>query len=192
MINDPYLFFAEVSLDISRRQFQAAIDKLTLCGEHFTDSYLFHLLYAKALRGLNNFSLASDYLRKCCAIAPANQVAWMELVELQASGNTETQGISQSSVFDSVTDELEQLTAALMNFEPVKTSENADPTPILEQKQPFSDDTTIAVPTESLANLFTAQGAFKKAIKIYTILIQLKPHNAEHYQQEIDSLLDRL
>ena len=192
MINDPYLFFAEVSLDISRRQFEAAIDKLTLSGEHFADSYLFHLLYAKALRGLNNFSLASDHLRTCCAIAPANQVAWMELVELQASGNNEAHGMSPSCVFDSVTDELEQLTAALMNFEPVKTSENSDPTPILEQKQPFSDDTTIAVPTESLANLFTAQGAFKKAIKIYTILIQLKPQHAAHYQQEIDSLLDRL
>ena len=79
-----------------------------------------------------------------------------------------------------------------MKFEPVKTSENADPTSILEQKQPFSDDTAIAVPTESLANLFTAQGAYKKAIKIYTLLIQLKPENADLYQGEIDSLLERL
>ena len=84
------------------------------------------------------------------------------------------------------------LTAALMKFEPARTTENADPTPILEQKQPFSDDAAIAVPTESLAVLFTSQGAYKKAIKIYTILIQLKPHNAEHYKHEIDLLLERL
>jgi DNA-binding SARP family transcriptional activator len=70
--------------------------------------------------------------------------------------------------------------------------ETSDPTSIVEQKKPFSDDTAIAVPTETLANLFTAQGAYKKAIKIYTHLIQLKPQNAEQYQEKIDSLLDRL
>ena len=94
--------------------------------------------------------------------------------------------------FIDLADELEKLTAALMKFEPAKTTENADPTSIIEQRQPFSDDTTIAVPTESLANLFTEQGAYKKAIKIYTHLIQLKPQNAELYQHEIDSLLEQL
>ena len=79
-----------------------------------------------------------------------------------------------------------------MKFNPVQTTENSDPTSIHEQKLPFSDDTAIAVPTESLACLFTAQGAYKKAIKIYTVLIQLKPNNAEHYKKEIDSLLNRL
>lgn len=191
MINEPYLFFAEVSLDISRGEFQSGIEKLEPFSDQFADSYLFHLLYAKALKGLKYNTLASEYFRKCCTIAPANQIAWQELVELQASGEGDTAS-ARSPLFDPVTDELEKLTAALMNFEPVKTSENADPTSIFEQKQPFSDDTTIAVPTESLAHLFTAQGAYKKAIKIYTILIQLKPQNADTYQQEIEALLDQL
>ena len=191
MISEPYLFFAEVSLDLSRGRFQSGIDKLDPCSEQFADSYLFHLLYAKALKGLRQNTLAGEYFRKCCAIAPANQVAWQELIVLQASTDIE-EVINPSPVFDPVTDELEQLTAALMKFEPTKTTENADPTSILEQKMPFSDDIIIAVPTESLANLFTAQGAYKKAIKIYTHLIQLKPQNAELYQQEIDSLLEQL
>ncbi len=191
MISEPYLFFAEVSLDISRGKFQSGIDKLEPFSGQFADSYLFHLLYAKALKGLRYNTLASEYFRKCCAIAPANQIAWQELIALQASAERDETG-ALPPMFDPVMDELEKLTAALMKFEPVKTSENADPTSILEQKKPFSDDTTIAVPTESLANLFTAQGAYKKAIKIYTHLIQLKPQNAELYQQEIDALLDLL
>jgi tetratricopeptide (TPR) repeat protein len=191
MISEPYLFFAEVSLDLSRGKFQSGIDKLEPFSDQFSDSYLFHFLYAKALKGLRRYTLAGQYFQKCCTIAPANQVARQELVELQSSVNSE-EAIDLSSVFDPITDELERLSAALMKFEPVKTSENADPTSILEQKQPFSDDTTIAVPTESLANLFTAQGAYKKAIKIYTLLIQLKPQNAELYQQEIESLLELL
>ena len=191
MISEPYLFFAEVSLDLSRGRFQSGIDKLDPYSGLFADSYLFHLLYAKALKGLRRNTLAGEYLRKCCTIAPANQIAWQELIELQASaGNEEL--VAQPPLFDPVTDELEKLTAALMKFEPAKTTENADPTSIIEQRQPFSDDTTIAVPTESLANLFTEQGAYKKAIKIYTHLIQLKPQNAELYQNEIDSLLEQL
>ena len=191
MISEPYLFFAEVSLDLSRGKFQSGIDKLEPVSDQFSESYLFHFLYAKALKGLRRNALASKYFQKCCSLAPANQVARQELVGLENSVNSEEQ-VELSVVFDPVTDELEKLTAALMKFEPVKTSENADPTSILEQKQPFSDDTTIAVPTESLANLFTAQGAYKKAIKIYTHLIQLKPQNAVLYQQEIDSLLELL
>lgn len=191
MINNPHHFFAEVSLDLSRREFQAGIEKLESCTEQFTSSYLFHLLYAKALIGLRRTALASDYLRKCCAIAPANQVAWRELAFIQVAAIEEEPGVVAIQ-FDPVMDELEQLSAALMNFEPMTTSETSDPTSIVEQKKPFSDDTAIAVPTETLANLFTAQGAYKKAIKIYTHLIQLKPQNAEQYQEKIDSLLDLL
>jgi tetratricopeptide (TPR) repeat protein len=191
MISEPYLFFAEVSLDLSRGKFQSGIDKLEPFSDQFLDSYLFHFLYAKALKGLQRNTLASKYFQKCCAIAPANQIARQELAELQASVSSQEQ-VDLPAEFDAVTDELEKLSAALMKFEPAITSENSDPTSILEQKQPFSDDTTIAVPTESLANLFTAQGAYKKAIKIYTLLIQLKPQNAECYQQEIDALLELL
>jgi len=188
---NPHLFFTEVSLDISRKEFQSGINKLDSCCNLFSNSYLFHLLYAKALLGLNRRALAGEYLQKCCTIAPANQVAWKKLADLQASLYEEEPDVADAT-FDPVIDELEQLSAALMNFEPLKTSENADPTSIIEQKQPFSDDTAIAVPTETLANLFTSQGAYKKAIKIYTHLIQLKPQNAEQYQVEIDLLLDRL
>jgi len=191
MISEPYLFFAEVSLDISRGRYKSGIDKLAPFSEQFSDSYLFHLLYAKAHNGLRQNTLAEEYFRKCCAIAPANQVAWQELIKLQASGSKEKE-ILPLAVFDPVIDELEKLTAALMNFEPAITTENADPTSIVEQKLPFSDDITIAVPTETLASLFSSQGAYKKAIKIYTHLIKLKPHNAEHYQQEIDLLLEKL
>ncbi len=191
MITNPHLFFAEVSLDISRREFQSGIEKLEIYADHFTSSYLFHLLYAKALLGLNRSALAGASLRKCCSIAPANQLAWRELASIQVSGNNDEPCIG-AVLFDPVMDELEQLSAALMNFEPMKTAETADPTSIVEQKKPFSDDTAIAVPTETLATLFSAQGAYKKAIKIYTHLIQLKPQNAAHYQEEINVLLDRL
>jgi tetratricopeptide (TPR) repeat protein len=191
MISKPHLFFAEVSLDLSRGKFQSGLDKLMTYSEYFHDSYLFHLLCANAFKGLKKHALAGEYFRKCCAIAPANQVAWKELFDLQASGEGEEHG-TPASVFDPISDELEKLTAALMHFSPVQTTENSDPTSILEQKQPFSDDTAIAVPTESLASLFTAQGAYKKAIKIYTLLIHLKPQNAEHYQNEIDTLLNLL
>ena len=187
----PYLFFAEVSLDISRREFQSGFEKLEPFSDLFSESYLFNLLSAKALLGLKRETLAATYLKKCCAIAPANQVAWDDLAGIQASPQGEEKSVA-SLYYDPVMDELEQLSAALMNFEPMKTLETADPTSIVEQKKPFSDDTAIAVPTETLANLFTAKGAFKKAIKIYTHLIQLKPQNAAAYQEEIDSLLDRL
>ena len=191
MISKPHLFFAEVSLDLSRGEFQSGLDKLMLFSDYFPDSYLFHLLCAKAFQGLDKHSLAGEFLRKCCTIAPANQVAWKELLDLQASGKGDEHS-TPLPLFDPISDELEQLTAALMQFSPVQTTENSDPTSLLEQKQPFSDDTTIAVPTESLASLFTAQGAYKKAIKIYTLLIQLKPQNADHYQKEIDTLLNLL
>jgi len=191
MIVQPHLLFAEVSLDLSRSAFQSGMEKLEPFAAEFAHSYLFHLLYAKALIGLNRTNLARHALRTCCAIAPANQVAWRELAAIQASADDEEPELA-TPLFDPVTDELEQLSLALMNFAPIKTSETADPTSIIEQKKPFSDDTAIAVPTETLANLFTAQGAYKKAIKIYTHLIQLNPQNAEHYQEAIDSLLEQL
>jgi len=190
MVNNPHLFFAEVSLDLSRGNFQSGLDKLKPLSDYFSDSYLFNFLFAKALRGLHNHALAGEYLRKCCDIAPANQIAWNELIEIQAEGEEE-HGIPCAR-FDPICNELESLTAALLKFSPVQTTENSDPTSILEQKQPFPDDTTIAVPTESLANLFSAQGAYKKAINVYTLLIKLKPQKADHYQEEIDALLNRL
>ncbi len=194
VISEPHLLFAEVSLDISRGEYHAGIDKLSPFSGPLGDSYLYCLLYGKALKGLNSRKLAGEYLKKCCLIAPANQIAWNELQELQTlhSSYDGDQQASSDQFFDPIADELDKLSLALMEFQPVKTTENADPTPINEQKQPFSDDTAIAVPTETLATLFTAQGAYKKAIKIFSLLIQLKPQNAEHYQREIDLLLEKL
>lgn len=93
---------------------------------------------------------------------------------------------------DPIVDELEQLSMALRDFQPIQNCEMSDPTPITEQKQPFPDDAAISVPTETLATLFTRQGAYKKAIRIYTSLIQLRPEKADHYREKIDDLLERL
>ncbi|TLU82745.1 MAG: tetratricopeptide repeat protein [Chlorobium sp.] len=187
MIKQPHHFFNEVLKDINRADYQMGLDRLKPFSGLFSDSYLFNLLYAKALKGLKKYSLASEYYRKCCEIAPSNQVAWKELVQLQTTIFPET-GENVLELFDPVTDELEKLTEALSNFEPVKSTETADPTPLVDQKQPFPDETTIAVPTESLAMLFTKQGAYRKAINVYSLLISLKPQNAEQYRKKIDSL----
>ncbi|NTW83420.1 MAG: tetratricopeptide repeat protein [Chlorobiaceae bacterium] len=187
MIKQPHHFFNEVSKDINNADFQRGLDRLKPFSGLFSDSYLFNLLYAKALKGLKKYSLASEYYRKCCDIAPSNQVAWKELVQLQTAIFPEA-GENFLELFDPVTDELEKLTEALSNFEPVKSTETADPTPLADQKRPFPDDMTIAVPTESLAMLFTKQGAYQKAINVYSLLISLKPQNAEQYRKEIDSL----
>lgn len=191
MLSEPHLFFAEVSLDLSRGEYRAGLNKLQPLLERYPDSYLINLLFARALKGLKSYGAALSHFEKCCHLAPANQIAWKELIELQTLTPQEKNG-SEENLFDPVTDELEQLTAALQEFQPDCSTESFDPTPILEQKQPFPDDATIAVPTETLANLFTEQGAYKKAIKIYTALIQLKPALADHYRSRIDTLLEYL
>lgn len=191
MLTEPHLFFAEVSLDLSRGEYRAGLDKLQPLVEHYPDSYLINLLFAKALKGMCKYGAALGYFEKCCSLAPANQVAWKEVISLQALALQE-KGNGMATEFDPVADELEQLSAALQEFQPIQTSESFDPTPIMEQKQPFPDDTPIAVPTETLANLFSQQGAYKKAIKIYTSLIQLKPEQADHYRNRIDALLEEL
>lgn len=191
MLTEPHLFFADVSLDLSRGEYRSGLNKLQPLVQRFPDSYLINLLFARALKGLRHYGSARNYFEICCRLAPANQVAWKELVELQAlgAGENDREPVME---FDPVTDELEQLTAALQEFQPAKTTESFDPTPILEQKQPFPDDALIAVPTETLANLFTQQGAYKKAIRVYTSLIQLKPELADDYRERIDILLEKL
>lgn len=191
MICDPHLFFAEVSLDISRGEFRTAHDKLTTLDSGFPESYVLHLLHARASRGLSEYETAMKHLRQCCRIAPSNEVAWQELVELTGM-QSENPVCIKLPVFDPVAEEFEKLSLALAGFQAPLSSECSDPTPIAEQKKPFSDDTSIAVPTESLANLFIEQGAYKKAIRVYTSLIQLKPSKAEEYRSCIDTLLDKL
>ncbi len=184
MVTDPHLFFADVSLDLSRGEYSAGMKKLEAESAHFEDSYTFHLLLGRALKGNQRFNEALASLKTCCRIAPHNEVAWKELIE--------THFLLLQFPGDELTAELEELSAALCDFQPPKASETSEPTPLNEQQASFSDDELIAVPTESLATLFTEQGAFKKAIKVYTDLMQLKPSKAETYKQAISSLLDKL
>ncbi len=191
MTTEPHLILADVSLDISRGEFQSALDKLSKDGSGLPESYLAHLLEARACQGLGRYAEAVRHLRQCCRIAPSNQVAWQELVEatvLQAQqGPT-----AEEPAFDPVAEEFERLSLALSGFLAPRASEQSEPTPLAEQRQPFPDDASIAVPTESLANLFISQGAYKKAIRVFTSLIQLKPAKADEYRIEIDRLLEKI
>lgn len=189
MNSDPHLLFAEISLDITRGEHKSAFEKLTDIERWLPDSYVLHLLFARASRGLKHFDEAVRHLGYCCRIAPANQVAWQELIEIKTLQSKETEPCPEQ---DTVADEFEQLSIALSGFCAPCLSESFDPTPIAEQKQPFPDDASIAVPTESLANLFITQGAYKKAIRVYTSLIQINPHKADHYRESIDRLLEKL
>jgi len=184
MITDPHLFFADISLDLTRGEFLAGIRKLEEESTVFQDFYTFHLLYGRALKGMERFQEAKQALKACCRIEPHNQVAWKELLEVHF--------LLLRSPEDDFTSELEELSLALACFNPPQVSETSDPTPLKEQKQPFSDEEIIPVPTETLAALFSEQGAYKKAIRIYTDLIQLNPSNADVYKDEISSLLDKL
>lgn len=189
----PYFRFADIALDISRGNYRAANEKLNAIQSLVPESYHFHLLSARALAGLERYAQACKHLQICCALAPANEIAWYELATLQAlAEDDKSEEIESTPTYDPVIDELEQLSAALMKAGPILANESSEPTSIAEQKQPFADDTEIAVPTESLAALFITQGAYKKAIRMYSHLIQLKPENARFYQDEIDRLLDRL
>ncbi|ABL65684.1 tetratricopeptide repeat protein [Chlorobium phaeobacteroides] len=191
MSSDPSLFYADVSLDLAKGEYQSAQNKIVPFLERFADAYLLNLFYARALRGLKNNNLAADYFHRCCRLAPTNDIARKELIDLQTALPGLKDNQSEASV-DLLSEELEQLMAALIAFEPAKTTESFDPTPVQEQKQPFPDDAVIALPTESLADLFSQQGAYKKAIKVYTSLIQLKPNNAENYKNRINELLEKL
>jgi tetratricopeptide (TPR) repeat protein len=191
MTSDPHLIFADVSLDIKCGAFQPALDKLSSMGRWLPESYIFHLLSARATRGLKRYEEAIEHLSHCCRIAPANQVAWRELIEVKTL-QSQAPEPARTPAIDEVAVEFEELSKALAGFTPPRATECFEPTPIAEQKQPFPDDASIAVPTESLANLFINQGAYKKAIRVYTSLIQLNPSKADCYRQSIDRVLEKL
>ncbi|AAM72575.1 MAG TPA: tetratricopeptide repeat protein [Chlorobaculum sp.] len=191
MTSDPHLIFADVSLDIKCGAFQSALDKLKEVERWLPESYIFHLLTARAARGLKRYEEAIEHLGHCCRIAPANQVAWRELIEVKTL-QSQAPEPARTPAIDEVAVEFEELSKALAGFTPPRATECFEPTPIAEQKQPFPDDASIAVPTESLAKLFVNQGAYKKAIRVYTSLIQLNPSKADHYRQSIDKVLEKL
>lgn len=179
-------------MDIARGEFKSAARKLSADGDAYPESYTLHLLHARASRGLARYDAAVTHLKACCRIAPSNQVAWQELVEVTVLQSQNPAREVEAPLFDPVVDELEQLSIALAGFTPPRAVECSDPTPIAEQQRPFSDDAAIEVPTESLAGIFVAQGAYKKAIRVFTSLIQLKPDKADAYRREIDILLEKL
>jgi len=74
--------------------------------------------------------------------------------------------------------QIEELAAALSNVKMSPVEEMSDPTPIQEQRQPVSDEEDIKFPTRNLAEIFVAQGAFAKAIKVYEKLAEKEPQNA--------------
>lgn len=191
MTGEPHLIFAEVSLDIARGEFRSALDKLGRLADGFPESYVMHLLKARALRGVGRFDQSIEHLRSCCRIAPSNQVAWQELIDVTVQESQRPQEPAKPET-DPVADEFERLSIALSGFQPPRATENADPTPIAEQQKPFPDDASIPVPTESLAKVFIAQGAYKKAIRVYTNLIQIRPSKADEYRRTIDLLLEKL
>jgi hypothetical protein len=66
------------------------------------------------------------------------------------------------------------------------------PTPIDEQRKPFSDDEEIKTPTRQLAKIFQSQGAYAKAIKVYEMLAEREPENASLYEILIDTLREKM
>jgi tetratricopeptide (TPR) repeat protein len=88
--------------------------------------------------------------------------------------------------------DLDALAREVMNAQMPKVIETNDPTPIDEQRKPFSDDEEIKTPTRQLAKIFQSQGAYAKAIKVYEMLAEREPENASLYEILIDTLREKL
>lgn len=88
-------------------------------------------------------------------------------------------------------DDIDALARQMMNAQLPKVEETNDPTPISEQRQPFSDD-DIKTPTRQLAKIFQTQGAYAKAIKVYEMLAEREPENASLYDILISELREKM
>lgn len=88
--------------------------------------------------------------------------------------------------------DLDALAREMMNAQLPKVVETNDPTPISEQRQPFSDDEEIKMPTRQLAKIFQSQGAYAKAIKVYEMLAEREPENASLYEILISGLREKM
>ncbi len=113
----------------------------------------------------------SDTGSVSAAYTPAHGLASESVRESTAQA---AEGASKEAEID----EIESLAARLANFKAPPVQETNDPTPIAEQRKPFDDDEEIKVPTRQLAEIFVAQGAYAKAIKVYEALAEKEPHNA--------------
>lgn len=87
--------------------------------------------------------------------------------------------------------DIEALAREIMSAQLPKVEETNDPTPVSEQRQPFSDD-DIKTPTRQLAKIFQAQGAYAKAIKVYEMLSEREPENASLYEILIGALREKM
>ncbi len=88
--------------------------------------------------------------------------------------------------------DIDALAREMMNAQLPKVVETNDPTPISEQRQPFSDDEEIKMPTRQLAKIFQSQGAYAKAIKVYEMLAEREPENASLYEILISGLREKM
>jgi len=88
--------------------------------------------------------------------------------------------------------DLDALAREMMNAQLPRVEETNDPTPISEQRKPFSDDEEIKTPTRQLAKIFQSQGAYAKAIKVYHMLAEREPENASLYEILIDMLREKM
>ncbi|MCS6988594.1 MAG: tetratricopeptide repeat protein [Chloroherpetonaceae bacterium] len=89
-------------------------------------------------------------------------------------------------------DEYDALAREIMKAQIPKVVETNDPTPVAEQRQPFSDDEEIKIPTRQLAKIFQSQGAYAKAIKVYEMLAEREPENASLYEILIEGLREKM
>jgi|GEM_PF-1500659 len=88
--------------------------------------------------------------------------------------------------------DIDALAREIMSAQLPKVVETNDPTPIAEQRQPFSDDEEIKMPTRQLAKIFQSQGAYAKAIKVYEMLAEREPENASLYEILISGLREKM
>lgn len=93
---------------------------------------------------------------------------------------------------DSILDDIDRLAADLSNLKFKPIEETNDPTPISEQRRPYSDEEEIKMPTKSLAQIFVSQGAYAKAIKVYESLIEHDPENATEYESQIEAIHQKM
>jgi len=87
---------------------------------------------------------------------------------------------------------IDELAQNLSNVNLAPIEETNDPTPISEQRRPFSDDEEIKTPSKSLAEIFVSQGAYTKAIQVYQALSEKNPNNAAEYAAAIEAILQKM
>ncbi|MGI6369328.1 MAG: hypothetical protein GX372_03225 [Ignavibacteria bacterium] len=73
-----------------------------------------------------------------------------------------------------------------------KQVETAKITPVTETVEEEDDNFEVIVASETMAKIFVKQKAYKKAIKVYEMLISEKPDKKEYFGQQIKELEEKL